>query len=67
MYYTPPAGRPRVHASHVVVDERDGYTFWAGADGQLFTEQTAATFAAGRNAEMKPEHRTYTVYALVAA
>jgi hypothetical protein len=59
--------REPVRASHVVVDGHDGYTFWAGADGALFTEQTAAAFAAGRNAEMKPEHRLYQVFALTPA
>jgi hypothetical protein len=54
------------YASHVVVDLHDGYTFWNGSDGELFTAATAAAFAAGRNSEMKPEHRAYRVFALVA-
>lgn len=54
-----------MHASHVVVDGHDGYTFWAGADGKLFDAGTAAAFADQRNAEMKPEHRLYRVFALV--
>jgi len=41
-------------ASHVVVDGHDGYTFWRGSDGQLFTFETAKAFAEQRNAEMKP-------------
>jgi hypothetical protein len=53
------------HATHVVVDGHDGYTFCKGADGYLFTEATATAFADARNAEMKPEHRAYQVFALV--
>ncbi len=54
-------------ASHVVVDTIDGYTFRAGSDGVLFTEATATAFAAERNAEMKPQYRSYQVFALVPA
>jgi hypothetical protein len=58
-------------ASHVVVDTHDGYTWWRGGarhgGGAMFTAETAAAFAAGRNAEMKPEHALYRVFALVAA
>lgn len=56
-----------MHASHVVVDGHDGYTFWAGADRQLFTAESAAAFAADRNAEMKPEHALYQVFTLAPA
>jgi hypothetical protein len=52
------------YASHVVVDTQDGYTFAKGADGNLFTAATAAAFAAQRNAEMKPQYRSYQVFAL---
>ena len=55
---------PDRHATHVVVDGHDGWTFWKDADGSLFTGQTAAAFAGQRNAEMKPEHRAYRVFAL---
>jgi hypothetical protein len=56
-----------MNASHVVVDTQDGYTFAKGADGNLFTAATAAAFAAQRNAEMKPQFRSYRVFALVPA
>jgi hypothetical protein len=49
----------------VVVDAHDGYTFWRDADGDLFTVASAQTFAAHRNAEMKPEHAVYGVYLLI--
>jgi hypothetical protein len=54
-----------MHASHVVVDEHDGYTFWRDGFGQLFTLDSAKDFAEKRNGEMKPEHQLYKVYALV--
>lgn len=53
------------YPSHVVVDTTDGYVFRAGSDGELFTLETAAAFARERNAEMKPEYRTYAVFRLV--
>ena len=53
-------------ASHVVVDLHDGYTFWKGADGELFGAESAAAFAEKRNEEMKPGHRLYAVFRLVA-
>lgn len=53
-------------ATHVVVDTKDGYTFWAGSDGELFDCTSAAAFAANRNAAMKPEHRSYMVFRLEA-
>ena len=56
---------PARYATHVVVDTQDGYTFAKGSDGELFGEATATAFAAARNAEMKPEYRTYRVFALV--
>jgi hypothetical protein len=62
---TAPADPPTRHATHVVVDGHDGYTFCRGSDGALFTQDTATAFAANRNAEMKPEHRAYQVFALV--
>jgi hypothetical protein len=52
------------HATHVVVDTKDGYTFWKGGDGELFRYEGAREFAEHRNAEMKPEHRSYLVFAL---
>jgi hypothetical protein len=60
----PAAPGERVPAA-VVVDTRDGYTFRSGIDGVLFTEEAARSFAGERNAEMKPEHRTYKVFLLV--
>ena len=53
-----------MHASHVVVDGHDGYTFWRDADGELFDAGAAMAFANQRNAEMKPEHRSYQVFTL---
>jgi hypothetical protein len=50
------------YASHVVVDLRDGYTFWRDSSGRLFTAAEAAAFAAVRN-EDRPDYR---VFALVA-
>ena len=52
------------YPTHVVVDTHDGYPFWAGADGELFTLESATAFARERNAEMKPEHRTYALFRL---
>lgn len=54
-----------MNASHVVVDTADGYMFWRGADGKHFDKRAAAEFARARNAAMKPEHRTYQVFALI--
>lgn len=51
--------------THIVVDTRDGYLYRAPSDGVLFTAATARAFAESRNAEMKPEHRTYAVRRLV--
>lgn len=53
-------------ATHVVVDERDGYTFWRDHAGVLFDGEAARGFASARNAGMKPEHARYRVFALVA-
>lgn len=47
--------------THVVIDTHDGWTFWKDADNRMFTERTATSFAALRNSEMKPEHRSYVV------
>lgn len=52
------------HATYVVVDTHDGYTFWQGSDGVLFDAETARQFAGQRNAEMKPEHRMFQVFRL---
>ena len=52
-------------ATHVVVDTKDAYTFWAGASGVPFDYEGAREFAEHRNAEMKPEHRSYRVFRLV--
>lgn len=57
MDYTP------MHATHVVVDITDGYTFWRGADSILFTESTAKEFALKRNEAM--ERKSYRVFRLV--
>jgi hypothetical protein len=51
-----------MHASHVVVDESDGYMFWRDHDGELFTEETARRFADLRNSDRMPQHRRYVVY-----
>jgi hypothetical protein len=53
-----------MHASHVVVDTRDGYTFWKDADGELFTLDTAHRFAMVRNHELI-DPTQYHVFALV--
>lgn len=52
-------------ATHVVVDSRDGYTWWRDINGNLFTEETANAWAKMVNDEMIPEARTYVVRALV--
>lgn len=54
-----------MHASHVTVDTLDGYTFWRDANGEMFTGATAQAFAEQRNAERKPEYRSYQVFSLV--
>jgi hypothetical protein len=54
-----------VHATHVVVDTIDGYTFWQGADGKLFGQAAAEAFASARNAEMKPQFRSFRVFRVV--
>lgn len=54
-----------MHATHVIVDTIDGYVFWKGSDGEFFTAETAQEFADHRNAEMKPEYRSYQVFTLV--
>jgi hypothetical protein len=48
----------------VVVDTIDGYTFARGADGELFTPETATAFAKHRNASSKLP--TYCVFMLAA-
>lgn len=53
-----------MQASHVVVDTRDGHTWWKDASGQLLTLETASEMAARYNGECKPECRTYAVAAL---
>ena len=58
------AGRPVKYATHIVVDTKDGYSFWAGADGNLFTLETATAFARERNREMKFPHRSYALFRL---
>ena len=56
---------PARYPTRVVVDTQDGYTFAKGSDGELFDQATAEAFASARDAEMKPEYRTYQVFALV--
>lgn len=51
--------------THIVVDTRDGYDYRAASDGVLFGAETARAFAEQRNAELKPEFRTYVVRRLV--
>ncbi len=53
-----------MHATHVVVDTRDGYTIWRGKDGKLFDRQSARQSADECNAGMKPEHQLYKVFRL---
>lgn len=55
-----------VCATHVVVDTTDGWTFWKDENGKLFNEQSATAFAEARNAEMKPQYRSYKVFRLEA-
>ena len=52
------------HATHVVVDTRDGYTFWRNPKGVLFDEHEAVLFAQTRNAGLPPKLRIYHVFAL---
>lgn len=51
----------QMHATSVVVDTRDGYTFWKDANGQLFNIDTARRFADIRN---ETEWDRYQVFAL---
>lgn len=51
--------------SHVVVDTKDGYVFSSDSNGTLDSHERAMAFRDERNAEMKPEHQSYEVYALV--
>jgi hypothetical protein len=53
-----------MHATHVVADTHDGYTFWNDSEGKLFDQAAAIRFAQARNREMKPEHRKYRVFTL---
>lgn len=57
---------PDRHATHVVVDGRDGTTFYRDSTGQLLDRGSAETLADGINAGCKPGYRTYRVYALAA-
>jgi hypothetical protein len=50
--------------THVVMDTSDGYIWWRTSMDVPMTLVLATAFAHDRNAEMKPEHRTYRVYAL---
>jgi hypothetical protein len=51
--------------THIVVDTIDGYVFKGDSLGDLFNQERATRFADERNAEMKPEYRSYRVFALV--
>jgi hypothetical protein len=51
--------------THIVVDTQDGFVFSKDADGVLFTESIAWSFANKRNLERKAEFRTYQVFELV--
>jgi hypothetical protein len=53
------------YPTHIVVDTIDGYVFSANRYGVLFDKEDAVRFARERNAEMKPQHRTYAVFRLV--
>jgi len=53
--------------THVVVDTRDGYTWFMGEDGRPMVEATAGRFATKRNDELPRERQTYRVFALVPA
>jgi hypothetical protein len=55
-----------VHASHVVVDTRDGAVFWQGRDGKLFDSAAAEAFALEKNQALKPEYQSYAVFRLTA-
>lgn len=52
--------RPIVAPSVVVVDTRDGYTFWRDASGDLFTAESAHRFAAVRNGD-RPDFGVYSL------
>lgn len=49
----------------VVVDTVDGMVYRAAGDGVLFTQATAAAFAAHRNSDRKLGRQTYRVFKLV--
>lgn len=55
------------YPSHVVVDTRGGYVFRSDASGELFDLPRAEAFAELRNREMRPERRSYRVFALTRA
>jgi hypothetical protein len=50
--------------THVVMDTSDGFIWWRDSLAQGFTLASATAWAHDSNAVMKPEHRTYRVYAL---
>jgi hypothetical protein len=51
------------HATHAVVDERDGYT-WVNDGSGLMDETRAVALAAKWNDACKAEAQTYAVYKL---
>jgi hypothetical protein len=54
-----------MRASHVVVDTRDGYIFWRGADGKLFTQETACAYARmAHTYDKKGSRNSYRVFEL---
>jgi hypothetical protein len=52
------------HATHAVVDERDGMTWVKDGDGQLMDQARAEALAGKWNDACKTEHQTYAVYRL---
>jgi hypothetical protein len=53
-----------IHATHAVVDERDGYT-WVNDGHGLMDQAAAEAMAARYNEACKAEAQTYAVYQLV--
>jgi hypothetical protein len=52
------------HATHAVVDERDGMTWVKNGAGQLMDQAAAETLAGQWNEACKTEKQTYAVYRL---
>lgn len=54
-----------MHATHAVVDERDGCTLVRDGTGALLDAAAARALAGTWNEACKPGQRTYAVYTLV--